>query len=160
MSDSVPELAASLRPSVTRLYLSLRRRTPIAEYSAAQASALSVLASDGPMRMGELADRESIRMPTATALVDGLTKTGLVERRPDPQDRRAVIVSLTDYGQQLLDRVRGERDVILTTALNELSAADRAALAAAAPALDALRNQLERQQLDAGSAHDAPASTD
>ncbi|MAU80970.1 MarR family transcriptional regulator [Gordonia sp. Z-3] len=141
--DETFQLASALRPTVTRLYLTLRRRTPIAEYSAAQASALAVLLDHGPMRMGELAERESIRMPTATALIDGLTKNGLVERTPDPADRRAVLVGLTDHGRDLLDRVRGRRDSILTAALAELSDDDRAALTAAAPALEALRHQLE-----------------
>ncbi|MXP21455.1 MarR family transcriptional regulator [Gordonia sp. HNM0687] len=141
--DEAYRLASALRPTVTRLYLTLRRRTPIAEYSAAQASALSVLLDHGPLRMGELAERESIRMPTATALIDGLTKNGLVERTPDPADRRAVLVGLTDHGRTVLDRVRGRRDTILTAALAGLTDDDRAALAAAAPALEALRHQIE-----------------
>ncbi|MYR07642.1 MarR family transcriptional regulator [Gordonia sp. SID5947] len=154
MSDSeVSDLAVALRPILTRLYLALRRRTPIAEYSAAQASALAVLLDNGPMRMGELADRESIRMPTATALIDGLTRNGLAERRPDPADRRAVLVGLTDHGRSVLEGVRGRRDSILTAALSELDDAERAALAAAAPALQALR-----EQLDAVPAHSEIAS--
>lgn len=137
------ELAAALRPDLTRLYLALRRHAPISEYSAAQASALTVLVDHGPMRMGELAERESIRMPTATALVDGLSRNGLVERRPDPEDRRAVVVAMTDHGRAVVDRVRGERDHILTDAIEKLSADERAALAAAAPALRALRRRLD-----------------
>ena len=97
------------------------------------------------MRMGELAERESIRMPTATALIDGLTRNGLVERRPDPDDRRAVLVALTEHGADVLDRVRGERDSILTAALARLGADDRAAIAAAAPALQKLREELDIQ---------------
>lgn len=159
MSDvEVSELAVALRPTVTRLYLALRRRTPIQEYSAAQASALSVLLDDGPMRMGTLADRESIRMPTATALIDGLTKNGLVERRPDPADRRAVMVDLTPHGRHVLDQVRGRRDSILTAALAGLSAEDRAALAAAAPALQALREQLDALPTYAGTTPEGAAT--
>lgn len=139
------ELAAALRPQVTRLYLALRRHTPIREYTAAQASALAVLLDHGPMRMGELADRESIRMPTATALIDGLTRNGLVARRPDPNDRRAVLVELTEHGQDVLSRVGHERDTILAGALAGLHPDERAALAAAAPALTALRDLLDNR---------------
>lgn len=146
VSDSdVSAIAVALRPTLTRLYLALRRHTPIREYTAAQASALTVLLDHGPMRMGELAERESIRMPTATALIDGLTRNGLVERRPDPDDRRAVLVALTEHGTDVLDRVRGERDSILTAALARLGADDRAAIAAAAPALQKLREELDIQ---------------
>ncbi|MEE4025586.1 MarR family transcriptional regulator [Gordonia sp. PKS22-38] len=141
--DEVYRLASALRPSVTRLYLALRRRTPIAEYTAAQASALAVLLDHGPMRIGELAERESIRMPTASNLIDGLSKNGLVERKPDPADRRAVVVGLTDRGHDLLTQVRGRRDRILTAALSDLDEADRAALTAAAPALERLRRRLD-----------------
>ncbi|MDL9935345.1 MarR family transcriptional regulator [Gordonia sp. ABSL1-1] len=147
MSDTeVSEIAAALRPSLTRLYLALRRHTPISEYTAAQASALTVLVDHGPMRMGELAERESIRMPTATALVDGLTRNGLVERRPDPADRRAVVVALTAHGSKVLDRVRGERDSILTSALSRLTDEQLAAIAAATPALHALREVFDHPE--------------
>ncbi|MGV9860818.1 MarR family winged helix-turn-helix transcriptional regulator [Gordonia sp. NPDC003425] len=143
MSDDSAEIARRLRPALTRLYLALRRHTPIPEYSAAQASGLAVLLDHGPMRMGEFAERESIRMPTATALVDGLRKNGLVERRPDPDDRRAVIVELTDHGRAVLTRVRNERDDVLAAAIAQLTDADRDRLADAAPALRALHQLLE-----------------
>lgn len=143
-----PESAAvarQLRPAVTRLYLMLRRHTPIPEYTAAQASGLATLLDHGPMRMGEFADRESIRMPTATSLVDGLVRNGLVEREPDPCDRRAVLVSLSAHGREVLERVRVRRDDVLTDAITELSDADRAALAGAAGALTTLHDLLEGQ---------------
>ncbi|MFT4043161.1 MAG: MarR family transcriptional regulator [Gordonia sp. (in: high G+C Gram-positive bacteria)] len=143
MSENSAEIARRLRPTLTRLYLALRRHTPIPEYTAAQASALAVLLDHGPMRMGELAERESIRMPTATALVDGLHKNGLAQRYPDPHDRRAVLVELTDHGRNVLDRVRSQRDDVLTRAIERLSTQDRAHLIAAAPALHALQRLLD-----------------
>lgn len=144
MSENVYDLAGAIRPSLTRLYLALRRHTPIPEYTAAQASALVTLIDHGPMRMGEFADRESIRMPTATALIDGLRRNDLVERSPDPEDRRAVLVSVTEHGREVLDRVRGQRDEVLTAALAALTEEQRAALSAAAPALRALQEHLEK----------------
>ena len=143
MTDNSADIARALRPSVTRLYLALRRHTPIPEYTAAQASALATIVDHAPMRMGELADRESIRMPTATALVDGLCKSGLVVREPDPDDRRAVLVRLTEHGHEVLERVRGQREDALAAALERLSDDDRARLAAAAPAFRALHAELE-----------------
>ncbi|OUC77200.1 MarR family winged helix-turn-helix transcriptional regulator [Gordonia lacunae] len=137
------QLAQTLRPTITRLYLALRRRAPSVELTAAQMSALSVLADHGSMRMGEFADRESIRMPTATSVIDGLTKHELVERSPDPNDRRAVLVGLTEHGRTLVRQIREQRDVILTGALAELSDEQRDAIAAAGPALQALRDQLD-----------------
>ncbi|MFT4200346.1 MarR family winged helix-turn-helix transcriptional regulator [Gordonia sp. (in: high G+C Gram-positive bacteria)] len=137
------DLARDLRPAITRLYLALRRRAPVAELSAAQASALSTLLFYGPLRMGTLAEREGIRMPTATALVDGLIKVGLVDRRPDPDDRRAVLVELTDTGRVQVEAVRRRRDDALATALGQLPEDKKHALADAADALDELQRLLE-----------------
>lgn len=137
------KLASELRPTLTRLYLSLRRHTPITEYTAAQASALATLVDHGPMRMGELAGRESIRMPTATSLVDGLIKADLASRHADPTDRRAVVIELTDRGHDVLRKVRAERDDAVTAALSGLSEEHRAALAAATEALKELHKQVE-----------------
>lgn len=41
---------------------------------------------------------------TFTSVVDGLVQRGLVERRPDPRDRRRVVVSLTDAGIGMVRR--------------------------------------------------------
>lgn len=138
------KLASELRPALTRLYLSLRRNSPATEYTAAQASALASLYEHGAMRMGELAARESIRMPTATSLVDGLIRSSLVTRHADPTDRRAVVIELTDRGHDVLRRVRAQRDDALNAALNGLSTDHRAALADAVEALEELRKQVEQ----------------
>ncbi|MGW0038029.1 MarR family winged helix-turn-helix transcriptional regulator [Gordonia sp. NPDC003376] len=142
--DSVT-IARQIRPAITRMYLCLRRHTPAPEYSAAQASALVTLLDHGAMRMGEFAARESIRMPTATSVVDGLIRNGLAQRSPDPSDRRAVLVSLTEHGEDTVRRVRDRRDDVLARAVEQLSDDDRASLAAAAPALRALHAALEGQ---------------
>ncbi|GAB19673.1 putative MarR family transcriptional regulator [Gordonia effusa NBRC 100432] len=143
MSSDNAKLAAELRPVLTRLYLSLRRHTPITEYTAAQASALATLVDHGPMRMGELAERESIRMPTATSLVDGLIRSELVTRCADPTDRRAVVIDLTARGHEVLRRVRAQRDDAVSEALSGLSDDHRAALANATQALKELHKMVE-----------------
>lgn len=94
--------------------------------------------------MGTLADREGIRMPTATSLVDVLTRDGMVSRAPDPDDRRAVVITLTDQGRALVEDVRTRRDDVFTAALEQLSDEQLTVLAAAAPALRDLRARLEK----------------
>lgn len=142
--DPAYDLASGLRHTVTRLYLTLRRNAPVSELSAAQASALAVLIDHGPMRMGELAERESVRMPTATALVDGLMREGLVTREPDPADRRAVVVATTDKAATIIRSIRTSRDDTVIRTLETLSDEHRAALAAALPALRELQTRMER----------------
>ena len=94
--NDLTDLADAIRPTLARVYLTIRRRSPFGEYTAAQGSTLATLAEHGPMRMGELARREGVRMPTVTAAVDVLVGHGLLRRDPDPDDRRAVQVSITD----------------------------------------------------------------
>ncbi|MGB3886619.1 MarR family winged helix-turn-helix transcriptional regulator [Gordonia sp. (in: high G+C Gram-positive bacteria)] len=144
MTDDLnADLVSGLRHTVTRLYLTLRRNAPVNTLSAAQSSALAVLIDHGPMRMGELAERESIRMPTATALVDGLLREGLVSREPDPADRRAVVVSPSAKAARIVDEIRTSRDDVVTQAMASLSPDHRAALAAALPALRELQTRME-----------------
>lgn len=52
----------------------------------------------------EAAQRLAIDRTTMVALIDGLEDKGLVQRRPDPRDRRRNIVEVTAAGRQALDR--------------------------------------------------------
>jgi DNA-binding MarR family transcriptional regulator len=67
--------------------------------SLAQFHALEPLLG-GPTTVGQVADAAGIAPPTATRVLDGLVDRGLVARTPDPDDRRAVIVSLTPAGRR------------------------------------------------------------
>lgn len=53
---------------------------------------LSVLTQEGPMTAGLLAQRLSLTTGAVTNVIDRLARRDLVERRPDPDDRRKVIV--------------------------------------------------------------------
>jgi MarR family transcriptional regulator, transcriptional regulator for hemolysin len=55
----------------------------------------------------ELARSLGIEGPTLTRHLDGMERAGLVQRRRDPNDRRAVLVELTDAGISLHNRLRG-----------------------------------------------------
>ncbi|MCU1690671.1 MAG: transcriptional regulator MarR family [Pseudonocardiales bacterium] len=91
--------------------------------------ALQVLARHDAVRLRDLADHLRIAPRSATEVVDGLESRGLVLRRPDPADRRAILVELTDEGQRVLAAIRGARDTEAEALFGRLSAADRAQLA-------------------------------
>jgi MarR family transcriptional regulator for hemolysin len=55
----------------------------------------------------DLAGAVGIEGPTLTHHLDGLEKSGLIERERDPGDRRAVRVELTNAGDELFHRLRG-----------------------------------------------------
>ncbi|MHB8393968.1 MAG: MarR family winged helix-turn-helix transcriptional regulator [Candidatus Dormibacteria bacterium] len=72
-----------------------------------QREAVLMLAQEGPLPMGELARRLLITPSSATELVDRLVDRALVERIPDPSDRRTVVIQLTPFAQERTEEVRG-----------------------------------------------------
>lgn len=71
-----------------------------------QGVALAVLVDSGPVRLGALADAVATTDATASRTVDVLTTLGLAERRPDPTDRRGVVVAATVAGHTAVRRRR------------------------------------------------------
>jgi DNA-binding MarR family transcriptional regulator len=83
----------------------------------------------GPLRLSELADRMGITAPTASRAVDGLVEVGLLERLPDPADRRAVRIDLTASGRKDVEERKARAAAALEPAVAALSAQDRARMA-------------------------------
>ena len=80
-------------------------------------SALVPLFEEDGLRMGEIARRARLSKQTMTTMVRLCERDGLVERRPDPDDRRATRVHLTEKAhrfQPVAERVlaRLERDAV------------------------------------------------
>jgi len=95
-----------------------------------QRLALFETAVGGPLRLSELAERMGITAPTASRAVDGLVKLGLLERLPDPADRRAVSIDVTAPGRARVEERMALAAAALEPAVAALSAQDRARLAA------------------------------
>lgn len=85
-----------------------------------QAQVLRVLRR-GPLLTGQLAAQLKISAPAITQLTDRLLRKGLIERRAAADDRRCVIVVLSDKGARLIDQFRQRRRDIFTRALTGLS---------------------------------------
>ncbi|MGW0212003.1 MarR family winged helix-turn-helix transcriptional regulator [Streptomyces sp. NPDC003233] len=101
-------------------------------------SVLDTLACSGPKRLTELTRTEQMSQPGLTQLVTRLERDGLVERRPDPTDGRAVLVHITDSGRKIGQVRREDRGRHLTPLIAQLTPAERQAIAAALPALTRL----------------------
>ena len=106
--------------------------------TAPKLSALSVLVFRGPLTVGELAKAEQVTPATTSRLVSELEALGLVERTVDPDDGRVRRVTPTDRGVALLHEGRRRRVERLAIAVEQLSDAERSALAAAADILERL----------------------
>jgi DNA-binding MarR family transcriptional regulator len=79
-------------------------------------------------RVSTLAEHLGVAPRSATEVADALEAAGLVARTPDPSDRRAVLLTLTDRGRSLVERVRDERRAVGDAAVADLSPPDRAQL--------------------------------
>jgi DNA-binding MarR family transcriptional regulator len=99
------------------------------EISPSHLRALRTLKRHGIMRLSELSERLHIAPRSATEVVDGLESRGLVQRRPDPGDRRATLVEVTAAGAGMLEAIRAARGTEAERVFGQLSPADRADLA-------------------------------
>jgi DNA-binding MarR family transcriptional regulator len=138
--DSGTELASELDRRVAGLTRLLRGQTG-AGLSVTALSTLRRVEAGEACRITELAAAEQVAQPSMTALVGRLEGRGLVRREPDPADRRAVRVAITDGGREQLAVVRAARAELLAARIDRLDESERAALAAALPALDSLLSQ-------------------
>jgi DNA-binding MarR family transcriptional regulator len=129
--------AARLRVAVLRLSRRLRKHD-LAGLTPSQLSTLSSVGACGPVRLGDLAATERIAPSTLTRLVNVLEDRGYLLRQPAPDDARAFLVTITDSGRAVLERIRAEATSLLTEILSTLPADQLDALAAALPALEQL----------------------
>ena len=134
MQTTAPTLAAELDSRLIALWRTVGR-TGRRDLSRTAGSVLATLRDGGPQRVTALAQAEFVAQPTMTTLLSRLERDGLVERRSDPADARAVLVTITAEGLKRLTAIREARAAAIEARLSELDPADREALAAAIPAL-------------------------
>ena len=137
---------ARLRVAIARLSRWLRRHE-LAGLTPTRLSALSTVDRIGPLRLGDLAAAEKIAPSTLTRLVTVLEESGYVERCPVPGDARASTLTITHAGHEVLERIREQSMILLADRLQTLTAEQRAALAAALPALEQLADADPRSRL-------------
>ena len=121
-------------------------------------STLSALERRGAQRISELAASQGVAQPSMTVLIGSLEQAGLVARRPDPSDGRAVLVSLTTAGERFLVERRQAGAERLSELVGKLSDADSTALVAAIPALLRLR-ELQEEAMESGPGSSTESSS-
>jgi DNA-binding MarR family transcriptional regulator len=95
-------------------------------------SVLHTLSRNGPLRLTDLTATEQLKQPAITSLVARLERDGLVSRRRDPRDGRAVLLSLTREGRQIVRSRHADRMANLSRLVDRLDDQDREVLADAA----------------------------
>ena len=134
-------LATAMRISISRLARRLRverlglggTETVLSDI---QLAALAALARHDSMTPGELAEHEKVQPPSMTRVIAVLEERGLVRREPHATDRRQVVLTVTNEGRDVVQRVRRRREAWLAQRLQELTPDERQILLAAAPVLE------------------------
>jgi DNA-binding MarR family transcriptional regulator len=102
------------RPLVEKLIVEANRLTRVAAQAtgsttpAAVWRTLSILASDGSFRIGDLAKASRVTQPTMTKLIQNLAEDELIYRIADVEDSRVWLIAITDKGSKALDSWRVE----------------------------------------------------
>jgi DNA-binding MarR family transcriptional regulator len=119
----------------------VRRLRTEHRFPLSQGAVLGRLDREGAQSVSDLASSERVRQQSMAQTVADLEADGLVERRPDPEDRRRALVSLTDEGIGALHADRRNREGWLARAIaDDLSAEEQAVLR---QAVDLLRRLAE-----------------
>jgi DNA-binding MarR family transcriptional regulator len=134
--------AARLRTAVARLSRRLRPTAAAGSLTSTEVDVLVAAERHGPIRLSDLAGFAGLNPTMLSRLVPRLEESGLVRRLADEADRRVCRIEATTKGQRLLERVRSERNDVLSRQLAELEPAEREALALAVPVIEALAERL------------------
>lgn len=106
-----------------------RRRRPYADLSTAAFQVLAIIEGEGaPLPPSVVADRMLTTTGTMTSLLDTLARRGLVQRTPHPDDRRMLLVDITDAGREVVDIVLPVTHRITEEVFGAFSETDRARL--------------------------------
>lgn len=74
-----------------------------------QFRALVVLSSRGPLRLTHLAEHLAVNPSTAMRMAERLNASGMIDRAPNPENRRESILALTETGRRVVDQVTSRR---------------------------------------------------
>jgi DNA-binding MarR family transcriptional regulator len=135
------ERAAQLRTAIVRTARRLRQEAA-AETSGLTPTSVAALATierHGPMTPSEIAAIERVKRPTITRTLGCLEREGLIDRTPDPLDRRSALVELNGAGRERLRRLRSRKNAYLARRMRDLSAEEVETLERAAEILERMR---------------------
>ena len=121
----IAELAADLRGVMGQLIRRLRKENLFPLH---QASVLGRLDRCGSQSVSDLAAAERVRPQSMAQTVGDLEGEGLIERKPDPDDRRRALVTITAAGQARIEADRRAREGWLVKAFEEMPDTDLAAV--------------------------------
>jgi DNA-binding MarR family transcriptional regulator len=124
INEQSRQLASDLRMVITRLIKKLRNKSATGEkLSLTERSTIALLDQYKELLPSELAAMEKITTQSMSQILNHLLKLGYIARRISKTDKRKSIISLSKAGQDILYKVRNERDEWLNKALQETCSA-------------------------------------
>ena len=122
------EIVRALRRIMRSMDISSRKLIAAHGLSIPQLLCLQHLREFGPLTSGALAKTMALSPPTVTGILDRMEMRGLVHRERRPEDKRRVLVALTQTGRNLADDTPSSLNDQLAQALAELPSQDSAAI--------------------------------
>ncbi|MGW7680255.1 MarR family winged helix-turn-helix transcriptional regulator [Kribbella sp. NPDC054772] len=119
------------------------RLPSVRKFNFSTLSVLHTLDRRGPLRLTDLLPTEQLKQPALTSLVAKLEQDGLLQRRPDPADGRASLISLTRAGRQIVRSRHANRVAKLTRLVDQLTPEELAVLAGSVDVLHRLTELAE-----------------
>jgi DNA-binding MarR family transcriptional regulator len=101
--------------------------------------------AERPLPAGEIAARVLVTTASMTAVLDTLERHGLLRRRPDPTDRRRVLIEITGEGRALVDAFLPEMAALQAAVCDPLGTAERELLLNLLAVLDERARTLDPQ---------------
>ncbi|WP_442907016.1 MarR family winged helix-turn-helix transcriptional regulator [Kitasatospora sp. NBC_01250] len=145
--DEFPALLAGIPRLVRRR---LRQELTVPRLRGAQVELLRLVAANPGLRVSAAAKELCLAGNSVSTLVNQLVADGLLRREVDPADRRAALLHVTPAAAERLEVWRANHQALVGGLVAGLPAEDRAALAAALPALRRLAAGLQRGDSDRG----------
>jgi len=142
LDDPYAPIIADFRAAMNQVKCASSERLVRMGVSMAQLHILYTLQRSGEMPMSRLADVLQVSLSNATGLIDRIEERGFVERTRVPEDRRIVMIRVTDAGRRMLEEVDAISSDLLRSVFGRIG---RSQLAAVGRAIAELRRGLEAE---------------
>ena len=146
-------IIADFRAAMNQLKCASSERLVRMGISMAQLHIMYTLQRSGEMPMSRLAEVLQVSLSSATGLIDRIEERGFVERTGVPEDRRVVMIRVTDAGRRMLEEVDAISSDLLRSVFGRIG---RSQVAAVGRAMAELRRGLEATT---GVSADVPAAS-
>jgi DNA-binding MarR family transcriptional regulator len=115
-------MQAALHRVLVSLVFRAQPDSPFNEMPISQLKCFHVIGEQEGMKMLEISQKMEVKLPALSQIVDRLVKRGMVERQPDPLDRRVVRLILSPQGRAIMADANARRQARMQATGNNLEA--------------------------------------